>query len=563
VEGSIHCPSCGHDNREEARFCDGCGVALTRLCPSCGTTLRAAARFCDGCGQPVSGSTTASPVRDLRAYTPRHLAEKILTARSALEGERKPVTVLFADVKGSMELAEQVDPEEWHGIMDRFFHLLAEGVHRFEGTVNQFTGDGIMALFGAPIAHEDHAQRACWAALHLTEELRRYAEELKRTRGVAFSVRMSLNSGEVVVGTIGDDLRMDYTAQGHTVGLAQRMEQLAEPGKVYLTQHAAALASGFFQLRDLGAFDVKGVREPVHAYELQGVGPMRTRLEISRARGFSRFVGRDEEMAALEAALARAGSGNGQLVGIVAEPGVGKSRLCFEFAERCRARGLRFASAHGVPHGKMVPFLPWLELLRSVFGLTDQDSDETARDKIAGRMLRFDEALGDAVPLMFDFLGVPDPRRPAPRMDPEARQRQLFGVIKRMMQARTRREPEAHVHLFEDLHWFDGGSEAFLAAMIDALADTRTLLLVNFRPEYHAAWMRKSYYQQLPLRPLGLEAITELLQEQLGTDPSLGALAQRIRERTGGNPFFIEEVVQSLVEAGALEGARGAYRLAG
>jgi adenylate cyclase len=522
--------------------------------------MPASAKFCHDCGLPLAQDRSDS---DPHAYTSRHLAEKILSSRTALAGERKHVTVLFADVKSSMELAERMDPEAWSGIMQRFFRILCEGVERFEGFVDKFTGDGIMALFGAPIAHEDHAQRACYASLHLSGELRRYAGELKRAQGFGFAARMGLNSGEVVVGKIGDDLRMDYTAQGHTVGLAQRMEQLADPGKVYLTEHTAALVAGYFQLEDLGAFDVKGVREPVHAYELQGVGPMRTRLEISRARGFSRFVGRDDEMAALEAALTRAGSGTGQVVGIVAEPGVGKSRLCFEFADRCRARGLRFASAHGVPHGKMVPFLPWLELLRSIFGLTDQDSDETARDKIAGRMLRFDEALGDAVPLMFDFLGVPDPRRPAPRMDPEARQRQLFGITKRMMQARTRREPEAHVHLFEDLHWFDGGSEAFLAAMIDAVADTRTLLLVNFRPEYHAAWMGKSYYQQLPLLPLGPGAITELLQEQLGTDPSLGALAQRIRERTGGNPFFIEEVVQSLVEAGALEGARGAYCVVG
>src|SRR3989454_2341797 len=338
----------------------------TLRCPSCGHANRAAAKFCEECGTRLaSAAASAEPPRAPRDYTPRHLAEKILGSRAALEGERKQVTVLFADVKGSMDLAEQLDPEEWHRILDRFFHLLADGVHRFEGTVNQYTGDGMMALFGAPIAHEDHAQRACYAALHLGEALRGYADDLRRTQGLNFSVRMGLNSGEVVVGRIGDDLRMDYTAQGHTVGLAQRMEQLAEPGKVYLTQHTAALASGFFQLRDLGAFDVKGVREPVHAYELQGVGPMRTRLEIARARGFSRFVGRDEEMATLEAALTRAGSGTGQLVGIVAEPAVGKSRLCFEFAERCRARGLRFASAHGVPHGKMVPFLPWLELLRS------------------------------------------------------------------------------------------------------------------------------------------------------------------------------------------------------
>src|SRR6184192_103004 len=335
----MQCTTCRHESPADSRFCLECGTPLPVRCPRCDAELPTGSKFCNRCGTPIAAAGPGAE-RDPRAYTPQHLAEKILISRAALAGERKQVTVLFADVKGSMDLAEQLDPEEWHAIMDRFFQLLAEGVHRFEGTVNQYTGDGIMALFGAPIAHEDHAQRACWAALHLQEELRRYTEEMKRTRGVAFAVRMGLNSGEVVVGKIGDDLRMDYTAQGHTVGLAQRMEQLADPGRVYLTEHTAALVAGYFRLRDLGVFDVKGVREPVRVHELEGTGTLRTRLDLSRARGFSRFVGRADETAALEAALARALEGDGQVVGVVADAGVGKSRLCFEFLERCRARGI-------------------------------------------------------------------------------------------------------------------------------------------------------------------------------------------------------------------------------
>ncbi len=529
-------------------------------CPSCGHANRAAAKFCEECGTRLaSAAASAEPPRAPRDYTPRHLAEKILGSRAALEGERKQVTVLFADVKGSMDLAEQLDPEEWHGILDRFFQLLAEGVHRFEGTVNQYTGDGIMALFGAPIAHEDHARRACYAALHLAEALRRYGEELKRRLGLGFSVRMGLNSGEVVVGRIGDDLRMDYTAQGHTVGLAQRMEQLAGPERVYLTEHTAALVSGFFRLRDLGRFELKGVREPVLVYELEGLGPIRTRLEASRARGFSRFVGRDEEMKALEAALARALAGAGQVVGVAGDAGVGKSRLSYELAERCRARGIRFAEGHAPPHGKMIPLLPWIDLYRSYFGITEQDDDETARDKIAGRTLRLDESLAESLPILFDFLGVPDPARASPPMDPEARQRQLVELAQRLARAQSRREPA--VQLFEDLHWMDGASEAFLAAMVDVLPETRTLLVVTFRPEYRAPWMESACYQQLSLLPLGPAAIAELLDSLLGRDPSLAGLAERIRERAGGNPFFTEEVVQSLFEAGVLGGARGAHRL--
>src|SRR2546428_1043152 len=297
----MQCPRCHHDSPSSAKFCAACGARLAPACAACGTELPAGAKFCLECGRPAPG--TFSPPPDPRASTPKHLAEKILGSRSELEGERKQVTVLFADVKGSMELAEQLDPEDWHRIMDRFFQLLADGVHRFEGTVVQFTGDGIMALFGAPIAHEDHGQRACWAALHLQQQLRRYADEVRRERGLDVATRIGINSGEVVVGTIGDDLRMDYTAQGHTVGLAARMEQMADPGKALLTGHTARLVSGYVQLRDLGETRIKGLTDVLHVFELEGVGRMRTRLDVSHARGFSRFVVRQSEMAALEAAL--------------------------------------------------------------------------------------------------------------------------------------------------------------------------------------------------------------------------------------------------------------------
>jgi hypothetical protein len=292
----------------------------------------------------------------------------------------------------------------------------------------------------------------------------------------------------VIVGKIGDDLRMEYTAQGHTVGLAARMEQIAEAGKVYVTEHAATLVQGFFQLGDLGQMEVKGVPEPLRVYELQGVGQFRTRLDISRTRGFSRFVGRAEEMQVLESALARAQEGSPQIIGIVGEAGLGKSRLCAEFLERCRTSGLMTYEATGVAHGKAIPFLPILQLCRGFFGITEQDSDTTARERIAGRLLLLDESLRESLPLMFDFLGVPDPELPAPRMDPEARQRQIFDVFRRVIQARGQRETS--VTLLEDLHWFDAGSEAFLEPLLDSRPGTRGLVMLNFRPEYHAGWTR-------------------------------------------------------------------------
>ena len=557
----MKCRACGHENREGAKFCRECASPLADAtsCPNCGMPTERGQKFCDSCGHRITEPSIHAVTLDPRAYTPNHLAQKILTSRGALEGERKQVTVLFADLKGSMDLSESIDPEDWHRIMERFFTILTEGVHRFEGTVNQYTGDGIMALFGAPIAHEDHAARACYAALALQEDLRRYANELRLAKGINFSVRMGINSGEVVVGKIGDDLRMDYTALGHTASLAARMEQIAEPGKAYLTEHTARIVEGRFALQDLGKLTVKGVKEPVQVYELRGLGRLRTRLEVSRARGFSKFVGRSSEMAALEAALERAIAGNAQVVGVVAEAGAGKSRLCHELAERCRAQGITVHEGHGVAHGKAVPWFPILEFFRGYFGITEHDTARAARDKIAGRVVLLDETLIEGLPLLFDFLGVPDPERPAPPLGPEARQRQLLDLVRRLARARSAREPA--VFLFEDLHWFDRASDEFIESLVEIAPGNRTLLLLNFRPEYHAAWMKRSYYQQLPLLPLGPEAIKELFADLLGTDPSLYRLRELVQERTGGNPFFIEEIVQSLVETGAVAGAKGAYRL--
>jgi class 3 adenylate cyclase/tetratricopeptide (TPR) repeat protein len=502
-----------------------------------------------------SGESRRAP----RDYTPKHLADKILQSKAAVEGERKQVTVLFADVKGSMELAEQLDPEEWHTVLDRFFAILTDGVHRFEGTVNQYTGDGIMALFGAPIAHEDHAHRACYAALHLRDAVREYANEVRVRHGVPFGLRIGLNSGEVVVGRIGDDLRMDYTAQGHAVGLAQRMEALAESGHICLSEHTARIIEGYFALQDLGRTKVKGVAEPVGLFDLEGVGAFRTRLDRSRSRGLSTFVGRDTDMALLDAALERARSGSGQAVGVVAEAGTGKSRLCAEFLERCRAQDIPILEGRGVAHGKSIPMLPMLELWRAFYEIGEDDSPKAARAKIAGRLLMMDEGFRDVLPVVFDVFGVPDPDKPAPTLDAEQRQKHLHGVVKRILQ-----DPGyggTRVILLEDLHWFDGASDAFLETIVESAPATHDLLLLNFRPEYQARWMQRSYYQHLLLQPLDPKAIRALLRDQLGDDPSVATLPEAIHERTKGNPFFIEEVVQSLVESGRLAGARGTYRL--
>jgi adenylate cyclase len=462
-------------------------------------------------------------------------------------------------VKSSTELAEQVDLEAWHKILDRFFEILTEGVHRFEGTVNQYTGDGIMALFGAPIAHEDHAPRACYAALHLRERLGRYTDELRLSHGLNLGVRMGMNSGEVIVGKIGDDLRMDYTAQGQTVNLAARMEQIAAPGHIYLTDRTAQQVEGYFRLRDVGPLRIKGVRDDVRVWDLEDVGTLRTRLDAARSRGFSRFVGRERELAALEDAFDQAAAGRGQVVGVVAAAGTGKSRLCTEFVARCRARGIQVADAQCPTIGKSVPFLPLLELLRDLFGIADADSADEARRKIAGALSLPGRDFDEVVPLVFDLLGVRDPDHAVPTMDPEARKRKLLAFVRHLVQARSAGEPL--LIFIDDAHWIDSGSDEFLAQVVEAAGGTRTLVLVNFRPEYRAEWTAKSYYRQLPLGPLGRADIQELLDDLIGRDPSVAFLSDLIQARTGGNPFFTEEVVRSLAESAVLAGGRGDYRL--
>ena len=475
------------------------------------------------------------------------------------DGERKQVTVLFADVSGSMDLAEGQDPEEWRKIMQRFFAILARSVERFEGTVDKFTGDGIMAIFGAPIAHEDHARRACYAALQMLDDIAEYAGELRRGPGLNFSTRIGINSGEVVAGAIGADGGGEYTAIGHTVGLAQRMEALAEPGKAYLTESTAALAASFLDLKGLGAFEIKGASQPVDVFELVGIGAARSRLDLSRERGFSRFVGRDDEMAVLEEALEQASAGKGAVVGIMAEPGIGKSRLTYEFSERCRERGIEVFEAQAQSHGKTTPFMPVLQILRAYFGIADGDAERTVREKIAGRALLLDPELAEELPLIFDFLGVPDPDRPLMQMSPEARARALGRVVCRLINAPARRH--LVVLVVEDLHWMDEGSNAMLDEMINSIAGTRTLGVVNFRPEHSLDWDGSPIYRGLSLEPLGQGDTAKMLRDIAGDDPSLDGLEEPIHERTAGNPFFVEEIVRELVEAGNLAGERGTYRL--
>ena len=526
----MRCPSCAHDNPAEARFCNACGTRLT----------------------------APAAIPEPRAYTPRHLVEKILASKSALEGERKPVTVLFADVARSMELAERVDPEEWHRLLDRLFRVLADGVHRYEGTINQYTGDGIMALFGAPIAHEDHAERACAAALDLARELGALAEDVRRESGLDFAVRMGLNSGEVVVGRIGDDLRMDYTAQGHVVGLAARVQQLAPPGGVTVTEQTARLASGFFELVDRGPQSLKGSSVPVRVFDLRGPGPIRSRLERSRARGFSRFVGREHELALLERALSEARSGRPKIVLITGEPGAGKSRLCHELVER--SRGVALHQARALSHGRMLPFHAIVELARGLFGVGEGASAPEVREAVRRGLASVPPVDPIALAFWLELLGAPDPALAPSEVEPEARRARLFQSLGDLILARARAEPM--LLWIEDLYFLDPASDAALEMLTGRLlapesAGSQILVIATARPEYRPAWAGR--VEHLSLSPLAPRDASTLLDDWLGPDPALAPLRARIEARAQGNPLFVEEIVRSLVERGALRGERGAY----
>lgn len=474
-------------------------------------------------------------------------------------GERKQVTVMFVDIVGSMDLAEGLDPERWRGLLDRFFVIVSEAVQGLEGTIDKFTGDGVMAIFGAPVSQEDHARRGCLAALGLRASLAPLAVELAG-EGVELAIRVGLNSGEVIVGEIGEQGQMEYAAIGHTVGMAQRMESLAPPGSTTLSARTAGLVSGEFELGELGEFEVKGASLPQRVFELLGKSSSRDRVEAAGARGgLSRFVGRERERAALEAALERGLAGEGQVVGLMGEPGVGKSRLAHEFAEHCLAEGISVQRARAVAHGREIPLLPVLELMRATLGVEDTDEPEIARARITAGLDALDVSFHEDLPLLFDFLGVSDPEQPPLKVDPEARQRRLLSLVRRMMHARSRIEPA--VALFEDLHWLDDASGAFLEELVRGCAGTRTLLILTYRPEYSGESLRGSHCEQLALRPLPKSAAGELLGSLLGEDCSLDGLADLIAARAVGNPFFCEELVQALAESGHLAGERGAYRL--
>jgi class 3 adenylate cyclase/tetratricopeptide (TPR) repeat protein len=558
----MQCPRCQAENREGRRFCAECGASLALPCSACGFLNEPGEKFCGGCGMPLTSVRQIPEAKpsSLRSYMPKHLAEQVLASRAALEGERKQVTVLFADMKGSLELLADLDPEEARKLIDPVLERMMEAVHRYEGTVNQVMGDGIMALFGAPLAHEDHAVRACYAALAMQEAMRHVAEEMRRSQGLELQIRVGLNSGEVVVRAIGNDLHMDYSAIGQTTHLAARMEQLAPPGSIRLTAATLRLVEGLVRVSPLGPVPVKGLAEPIEVFELLGASAIRRRLQAATSRGLTRFVGRQTEIDALGHALIRAGAGHGQVVALVGEPGVGKSRLIYEFIHSHRTLGWLVLESASVSYGKATPYFPVIDLVKNYCKVDARDDPRTMRAKVTGQVLTLDEGFHDTIPALLMLLEALPEDSPFLKLDPLQRRQRTLEALKRLLLRESQVQPLLLV--FEDLHWIDSETQALLDSLVESLPTARLHLLVNYRPEYQHGWGGKTYYTQLRLDPLLPANAEELLQALLGDDASLELLTQRLIERTEGNPFFLEESVRTLVETLVLVGESGAYRLA-
>jgi class 3 adenylate cyclase/tetratricopeptide (TPR) repeat protein len=518
-------------------------------------------KFCMSCGHnlqlvPEPGTIDFSRPK---TYTPKFLAEKILTSRSSIEGERKLVTVFFADIANFTALSEKLDPEEVHQLMDGTFKILMENIHRFEGTINQFTGDGVMALFGAPVAHEDHAQRACHASLTIQRELEKYSAELKKKYGVEFLMRIGLNSGPVVVGSIGDDLRMDYTAIGNTTNLASRMETLAEPGTILVSTATHRLVRDFFQLESIGTFDIKGLTKTQEAFRLLKTGDVGTRIGASVAKGLTRFVGRKNSMASLMGVYDNVLKGSGQVVGIVGEAGVGKSRLLLEFVNLLAQDEFIYLEGRCLHYGSTMSYLPVLDIIRSYFDIKNSDSDAAIKEKLSAKVAAL---YSDRRPLqapLEELLGLTCADKSFSSLDPQQKRERTFESIQDILLRLSQANPL--IIAVEDLHWIDKTSENFLEYLIDRLADSRIMLILLYRHEYIHHWKDQPNYTEIGLTQLRTPSSIKLLEAILEGDEIAPEIRELILSKASGNPLFIEEFTRTLLENGTIKCENQCYIL--
>lgn len=549
----MKCPECQFDNIEGVNFCNECGHKLEVSCLECGKLNPQGSKFCNECGQnlKILKETSSIDYTKPKSYTPRFLADKILTSRSSIEGEKKLVTVLFADVANYTSIAENLDAEEVHQIMDSFFKILMDEIHKYEGTINQFTGDGIMSLFGAPLAQEDHAQRACYAALAIQRAMIGFSDMLEKAKGFDFKLRIGLNTGTVVVGSIGDDLRMDYTALGDTTNLAARMQQNAKPGTIIMSDSSYKLISQHFVTKPLGKIQLKGKAEPVASYLLKSARGIRTLMDIAAEKGLSPLAGRKEELNRLHQFWNLANKGRGQVVFIVSEAGIGKSRLIFEFHRSLSEEKVTWLEAYSMTYGKNMPFLTLMDLLKRNFRIDDGDPEKTVIQKIEEGLSLLGKEPKERAPYL-KFLFSVDPGDPLIQsMDAQGRRRMIFDSIRLMTTKGSNIRPL--ILTFEDLQWIDTDSEEFLKYLIDSLAVLPVMLILSYRPGYVNPFGERTFFNRISLKPLKDDESLELTKRLTGISNLPDLLESLIIERAEGNPFYIEEMTRSLDEMGAFK----------
>lgn len=538
-------------------------------CPRCGTMNPPGSKFCFDCGHNLS-VPSASPPKDLssdekiakiRKYLPKGITEKILSQRDKIEGERKQVTVMFCDMKGFTPLSEELGPEAVYSLMDQVYEILLRKVHDYEGTVNKMTGDGIMALFGAPIALENAPQRAIQSAMSIHREMTRFNEKVKKETGglPPVKMRIGIHTGPVVVGTLGNDLRVEFTAVGDTVNLASRMESLAEPGTTYVTGDTFQLTEGFFRFEALGEKEIKGKEKPVKVYQVIATSTRRTRFDVSAERGLAPFVGRERERELLLDGFERSREGRGQAVSIVSDAGIGKSRLLYEFRKAVTNEEVLFLEGRCLSYSRNVAYHPIVDLLRANFDVQDQDADPEIRKKVAKglQIMRVDEA--STLPYLLELLSVKDSGIDKILMSPESRKDRTLEALKRIVLKGSELRPL--IMAIEDLHWIDRSSEDVLKELLASVSAARVFLVFTYRPEFVHTWGSRSYHSQVTLNRLSNRESIEMAAHVLGTKEMEKALEELILEKTEGVPFFIEEFIKSLKDLGAIEQKEDAYWL--
>ena len=550
----MKCPECQFANRDEAKFCKECGAKLELTCPECGAFFDTSSKFCEECGNDLRRSKEVPTLEyDLpQSYTPKHLVDKILSSRSSIEGERKLVTVFFADVANSTVIFEKLDPEDVHQVMDGCFRIIMNEIHRYEGTVNQFRGDCVMALFGAPLAHEDHAQRACFASLRIQRAMKAYSEEMRAKFGFEFKLRIGLNSGLVVVGSIGNDLRMDYTADGDTVNLAMRMESMAVPGNIQISENTYRLIKEYFDCEDLGLAYVKGKKESQRIYKLNKPSKVRTRFEASMSRGLVRFVGRLNSMAALKNAWEKVANGSGQVIGVMGEAGVGKSRLLRELIHSLDGNDFNYHVGRCLQYFSSMAYLPFLDILKSYFHIGEDQREHITKKTITEKLSAIDsDFFSDSIPAFHDLLSLKIDDEIWLNLEPKQRRERRFDALKNLFLRLSKERPQ--IVAVEDMHWIDKTSEDLLSYIINSMAQLPILLILIYRPEYNHQWSNKTYYSKIGLDQLSIESSAKMVSSILEEVDVAPELKDLILNRSAGNPLFVEEFTYTLLENGSIE----------